>query len=349
MALEYSGTKGVQESAVSGKKTPSGSFGDGALIKVALPELISGNQYSVSSVDGTKNPLLIDILQQAYSVKGKHKTTPNAQPESAYMQALRAATTDNIAPATLQYNQALQAAPVGAVYLIPNSTDLSGLASAATASGLNAAAVAAKSGATFYGAMPWNTLGESRFGSSLAFGDLNNSNNTGGVLAIGASQSGGPGTVYLFDNSQSFGAPPATGWLNAINLSSNNEYLAHLASGLTLVGEDSADSFGSGLRNLGDANGDGYSDLAISAFNAASGAGNGYVLFGADQLFQYSKDSNGNLVNNPAVGTVASGNLGRFTRADGSTFQAAILSQQGSGASALTGQGSYGIGDVNAD
>ena len=348
-ALEYSGTQAVQQSAVSGKKNPASTYGDGALVKVALPELIQGsNQYSVSSLDGTKNSSLIDILQQTTSGKGKRTTTPNAKPESTYMQALKATMTDQIASATLQYNQALQAAAVGAVYLIQKGTDLNTLASTATASGLSAASVAAKGGATFYGAQPWNVLGESRFGSSLAFGDLSNTNNSGSVLAIGAAQSGGPGALYLLDATQSFGAPSSTGWVNGINLS-NNAYLAHLASGLTLVGEASADSFGSGVRNLGDVNNDTYNDLAIQAFNAASGAGNGYVLFGRDQLFQYTKDSDGNLVPNPAVGTVASGGVGRFTRADGSTFQAAILSQQGSGQSALTGQGSYGIGDVNAD
>jgi hypothetical protein len=147
----------------------------------------------------------------------------------------------------------------------------------------------ANASSTYYGPNPWNVLGASGFGSSLAFGDLTNSN-TASILAVGADQTGGSGAVYFIDtNSQ----PQST--------LGGNQYLAHLASGLTLYGAQAQDHFGNGLVNLGDTNNDGYDDVLIQAFNASSGAGNGYVLFGSDNLVGLAGATNAN----PGTGNVA--------------------------------------------
>jgi hypothetical protein len=329
-SLLYSGTQAVQESA-NGKKNASDLYGDGALVRIQLPS--SSNNNSISSAQGVTNPGLIDVGSQSGALSSK---------ESTYMQNLRALQQDPIVGATYANNQAIQTGEVGAVYLFGSSSDLTAFTTAVTP---EAVAAASKGGATFYGALPWNTLGASGFGSSLSFGDFNNTNSNS-ILAIGAPQSGGSGALYLVDTSQGFIKATASqpSWIKSINLGQGNQYLAHLASGLTLYGAGTADQFASGLLDLGDVNQDGYSDLLIQAYNASSGAGNGYVLFGSDQIFPGSSTAP-----NPASGSVASGSIGQLKRADGTSLNAAILSELGYGAIGYTGQGTFGSGDINGD
>ena len=333
-SLLYSGTQAVKESA-NGKKNPSDPYGDGALVRIQLPS--SSNNNSVSSTQGVNNPGLIDVGSQSGALSSK---------ESTYMQNLRALQQDPIVGATYANNQAIQTGEVGAVYLFGSSSDLTALTTAVTP---EAVAAASKGGATFYGAMPWNTLGASGLGSSLSFGDFNNTNSNS-ILAIGAPQTGGSGALYLVDTSQGFinATASQTSWIKSINLAQGNQYLAHLASGLTLYGADSADNFGNGLVDLGDVNDDGYSDLLIQAYNASSGAGNGYVLFGSDQLIP-TTTSGTPPTPNPASGSVASGSIGQLNRADGKPLNIAILTELGYGNIGYTGQGTFGGGDINGD
>lgn len=237
--------------------------------------------------------------------------------QSTYMQNLKALQTDNIVGATVYNNQAVQSEAIGAVYLYTNAS-----------SGITTPA------ATIYGPHSWNVLGASGFGSSLAFIDLNNTNTS--QLAIGADATGGSGAVYVIDKEQVQS--------DAIDLAASlggNQYLAHAVASLTLYGAESQDLFGSGIVNLGDVNQDGYDDLLIQAMNAASAAGAGYVLFGSDQFDSKIKG-------NPATGSVASGSIGLFSSADGTSFSSAILQQLGYG-SGFTGSGSYGTGDLDAN
>ena len=332
-SLEYSGTQQAQQQASGQKSNKDAAYGDGALLRIQLPS--AANNNSVSTTQGINNSGLVPVTGQGTDVNAKSQL---ANQESAYMQNLKALQSVNIADATVYYNQALQALPVGAVYLFNSSSDLPSSGSSITAGGNGTA--------TFYGAQPWNVLGPSGFGSSLAFADLANQSGTP-MLAIGADQAGGSGAVYLVDTSQNFAAP--SGWVEDINLESN-QYLAYLASGFTLYGAASADNFGNGLVNLGDVNGDSYDDLLIQAFNASEGAGNGYVLFGTDQYTSTTTVKSGTLtINNPASGNVATATIGQMTRADGSTFTASILNELGYGPSAFTGLGSFGPGDVNGD
>lgn len=332
-SLLYSGTE-VAQAIASGKTKPKAPDGDGALVQIQLPSVSNPN---VSTTQGLANPALIPVATKDSVLAGEASTA---------MQNLKALQVNNIAQATQANNQAIQSAPVGAVYLFNSSADLSGLSQIDAQS----TATTSNKGATFYGPNSWNTLGATGFGSSLSFGDFTNTNSDS-VLAIGAPQTGGSGAAYLVDTSQSFSNPGSNGWLADLNLGSN-QYLAHLASGLTLYGAESADNFGNGLLNLGDTNQDGYDDLLVQAFNAAGGAGNGYVLFGSDQLIQYSKASSSAtsaIQPNPASGSVAMGSIGQFKRADDSAFNASILSELGSGLSGYTGQGSFGAGDANGD
>ena len=346
-SLLYSGTEAVQEAA-NGKRNPSDPYGQGALVKIQLPQSTSVNVsgttqvvWAVSSTAGTNNSQLQDVVRQNISPRSNQ-----AAEESTSLQNLKALQSDHIADATPYNNQAIQTAAVGAVYLFNNAEDLSRLSGSG---GVNAGSVAtsANKGASFYGAQPWNTLQKSGFGSSLAFANLSKLPN-GDSLVIGASTTGGPGSVYALDPQWSFSAPSdAQPWL--LNTSfDNNQYLAHLASSLTLYGAASGDQFGSGLLNLGDTNGDTFDDLLIQAFNAASGAGNGYVLFGADQLVSTTSSSGSFQPSQTATGSVAAGSIGTFKRADGSSFSSTILSELGTGTGA-TSQGTFGPGDVNGD
>lgn len=335
-SLLYSGTEAVQQQA-AGKKNPSDLYGDGALIKIQLPSNLASN--ALSSVEGTSNPGLLDVVSQD---AGTHSTLANR--ESAAMQTLKALQVDTIAQATYNNNQAIQTAAVGAVYLWNSSADL-----AAISTPIDAAAVANSSagGATFYGPNPWNTLGATGFGSSLSFGDFTNTN-ASSILAIGAPQAGGSGALYLLDTSQPFtkAASAQPEWLSAINLANGSQYLAHLSSTMTLYGAAAADNFANALLDLGDVNNDGYDDLLIQAYNASSGAGNGYVLFGSDQLSQ-ATSSDG--LPNPGSGSVAAGAIGQVKRADGTSLNLSILSELGHGFAGYTGQGAFGAGDVNGD
>ena len=331
-SLAYSGTEPVQKQATEAK-TITTPYGDGALVQIELPDA-SGN---VSSLKGSSNPYLQPVVKQNTKTKSTLATD-----ESRYMQTLKSLQSVQIADATLFNNQAYQAAAVGAVYVLPAIATNPTTSNTPTLSG----GTLPGGGYTLYGANPWNVLGPSGFGSSLAFADLVNKNGTP-MLAIGADQAGGSGALYLVDTSQSFSDP--SGWVADINLGSR-QYLAHLASSFTLYGAASADNFGNGLVNLGDVNGDGYGDLLIQAFNASEGAGNGYVLFGSDQFNSSSTSSINSLtINNPAAGNVAAATIGQMTRADGSTFTASILNEVGYGPGAFTGLGSFGPGDVNGD
>ena len=125
-----------------------------------------------------------------------------------------------------------------------------------------------------------------------------------------------------------------------------------MASSFTLYGAASQDNFGNAVVNLGDVNADGYDDLLIQAYNANSGAGNGYVLFGNANLTATGTNPATGTSGGPNSGTssVAPGSIGVVNRADGSTpFTTPILSEIGSGLSTYTGQGTFGSGDVNGD
>ncbi|MFZ0408214.1 MAG: DUF4114 domain-containing protein [Cyanobium sp.] len=331
-AMEYSGTKSVWAQAL-GEKTPDNGYGDGALLKIQVAN--ADNNFSVSIAKGTNSPGLQPVANQSAA-------QTNATELTTHLKNVKELLVDRVTGASILYNQALQANAVGAVYLLNQASDLQALSAAAS---INAQSVAALSsgGATFYGPQVWNTLGESGFGSSLSFGDYNNSNSKA-VLAIGASQYGGAGAVYLVNTDNPFTSTDQADWLTAINLGSN-QYLANLASSFSLYGAESQDHLGSGLVNLGDVNNDGYDDLLVQAYNASSSAGTGYVLFGSDTLTATTAAG----APNTATASVAPGSIGVVTRADGSTFTTAILTEIGSGLSSYTGQGTFGSGDINGD
>ena len=280
----------------------------GANFKIQLP---SGNGATVSSVPGRANPDLVEINTKDWD-KQQLKT---------FLAAIKKQITDQVADATLYYNQSIQIGEVGAVYYFKDSSALQG--------GSTITAQSAGISRTYYGVMPWNTLGNSGFGSSLAFGDFLNTNDQQ-ALAIGASRSGGPGVVYLMDSTTTF-ADRALG---------SNQSLAALDAVTSLYGTNTADQFGSGLLNLGDVNADGYEDLMIQAYSASAGGGEAYVLFGSD-VFSSSS--------NPAVGSVNPSSSGQFTRSDGTSFTRPILSLIGNGSTAATGQGNFSAGDVDGD
>ena len=350
-SLLYSGTEAVNQ-LVAGEKTPSTPYGQGALVKVMLPTPVStdGLDVYVSSSDGTSNTALVDVISNNPNPKEKKGVLANE--ESTYMQALKELQTRPIAKASADNNSAIQTAAVGSVYLLNTAIGL-------TPGTLNPS----KASATFYGPNAWNTGGASDFGASIAFGDSTNTNSQN-ILSVGSPSTGGPGAVYLINTSQPFDSPSssnAPSWIKNTNLGTGslglNQYLAYLTSGLTLYGAEDLDQFGSGLVNLGDTNGDGYEDLLVQAPNASSGAGNGYVVFGNDQLIQNLKSNSG--INsygvtllgghNPAVGSVKPGSIGQLTFADDTSLTTPILSELGHGISAATGQGSFGAGDVDAN
>ena len=228
-----------------------------------------------------------------------------------------------VAGATMQNNQAIQAAAIGSVMVFNSGSNLASLGgTAVTASG-----VQGLNGRTYLGANPFNTLGDSGFGSSLSFADLTNTNVD--QLIVGASQSGGGGLVYMFDPSASY-SDTSLG---------QSQYLAALAATNIITAAEANDYLGSGLVNLGDVNSDDIDDLLIQAYNAASSAGKGYVLFSSDQLS--TSNANQGLI------SLATGSIGTIQTAD-STNSLAILSELGS-AGGITGQGTYGPGDYNAN
>jgi hypothetical protein len=353
-SLLYSGTEAVNQ-LEAGNKNPSAPYGQGTLIKVMLPTKQSADEgvdvYVTS--DGTDNKALADVI----SNNTTKKKSALANEESTYMQALKELQTKPIAKASADNNSAIQTAAVGSVYLLN------------TASGLTPGTLnSSNAWATFFGPNAWNTGGATDFGASLAFGDSTN-NNSQNILAVGAPSTGGPGSVYLINTSQSFDQPSsAAAWIKNTNLGANgvgltpnrlgnNQYLAYLTSGLTLYGAEDLDQFGTGLVNLGDTNGDGYEDLLVQAPNASSGAGNGYVVFGNDNLTtklkaNTDKNSSGQQLfggHNPAAGSVKPGSIGQLTFADDTSLTTPILTELGHGISAATGQGSFGAGDVDAN
>ena len=226
-----------------------------------------------------------------------------ANQDDQYFSNLRNLQTDNVVQATIYNNMSAQLSEIGAVYLYND-----GLKSPSQASNV------------IHGPQPWNVVGNSGFGNSLAYVDLTNSKNPD--LAIGADSSGGPGAVYVFSDLQK----------------SIGHHFAFEHADLTLYGAESLDKFGGGLTALGDVNGDKYDDLLIQASYANSRAGAGYVLFGSDQ-FKPKEQITGN---------VAEGLIGLFTKADGSTFYSSVLEELGYG-QGLTGIGSFGLGDINGD
>lgn len=344
-AMLYSGTQQVSEDSSTGlsfgsKSSSDSDYGDGALLKIQTPS--TSNSFSVSITGGTSSSDLVDVANSAKASTYKTEITN-------YMQNLKELQVDTIASATTYYNQALQANAVGAVYFLSNGSDLASFGSTTTQI-IDAESVATRShgGATFYGVQPWNTLGASGFGKSLAFSDFNNTNSNA-VLAIGASQTGGSGAVYLINTTDAFTSTSQGTWLEAINLG-NNQYCAYLASAFTLYGAASQDNFGNAVVNLGDVNDDDYQDLLIQAYNANSGAGSGYVLFGNDNLTGTLTTTAKAVDPNPGTSSVAPGSIGLVKRADGSTtITTPILSEIGSGLSTYTGLGTFGSGDVNGD
>jgi hypothetical protein len=175
-SLVYSGSQKAQQQASGKKSSKDEAYGDGALLQIQLPSGTNNSNTSVSTTKGTSNTALVDLTTQGSDVKDKSQL---ATKESAYMQNLKALQNVSIAEATVYYNQALQALPVGAVYLFADSADLPASGGEITGNGSNMV--------SFYGASPWNVLGSSGFGSSLAFADVLNTNSSP-MLAIGAEQ-----------------------------------------------------------------------------------------------------------------------------------------------------------------
>ena len=326
-ALEYSGTQQVQQRAAGQKPDASNPYGQGALLRIQLPD---GNNH-VSIADGSRGPGWTEVVHP-----------DQTDTISAALQPLKPLQTLPIAQASLVNNPAYQVEAVGAVYWFHNSSDLRTLAAGNAAISATAVAGSTGGGATFYGAHPWNVLTPSGFGSSLAFADLTNTNGMP-TLAIGADQAGGPGVVYLLDTSQDFNSP--SGWVSTIAGLGHNQYLGYLASGFSLYGAESFDKFGNGLVNLGDVNDDQHEDLLIQAYNASVSAGSGYVLYGSDNnLFHYSSGGP-----DRASGSVAPGSIGSIRLATGSALTTDILTEAGHGLNGFAGLGSFGAGDVNAD
>jgi len=288
----------------------------------AKPELSSGLLYklqlgpSPDATQGVDSSLFTPITGlQANNLSTQQKN---------FLTAFKNKMVNQVAGATMQNNQAIQAAAIGAVMVFKSSSNLSSLGGqVVTASGVNSL-----NGRTYYGPNPFNTLGDSGFGSSLSFADLTNTNSD--QLIVGASQSGGGGLVYMLDPSANYND-------HALGL---NQYVAVLAATNVVAAAAASDDLGSGLVNLGDVNQDQIDDLLIQSYNASSSAGNGYVLFGSDQIKTSNKDQ--------GLISLSPNSIGTIQYADGSSSSLAILTELGS-AGGLTGQGTYGPGDYNAD
>lgn len=309
-SMVYSGTETANQKYNLGNLNYKPKLPDGLLTKIQVGGTV------IDATGGVNNPLLSAITSLTSGDLSKLQL--------AFLNKLADLLASKVSPATTQNNQAIQTAAVGAVLVFKAGTSLSSLANTA----ITPAEIANLSGTIFYGPNPYNTLGDSGFGSSLSFADLSNKNSP--QLIIGAPQSSGGGMVYTIDPS-SPGSDTSLG---------NNQYLASLAATNLFMAAESFDGLGNGLVNLGDVNQDGYEDVLLQAYNAASGAGNGYLLFGSDTL------SSG--TTNQGLASLASGSIGTISFADGSSNTIAILSELGS-AGSLAGQGSYGSGDINAD
>ena len=305
----------------SGTETADQIYNLGNLnFKSKLPEgLLTKIQVGATEIDatgGVSNSKLTLITSLTSSSLSKEQL--------AFLTKLSDLQATQVSPATTLNNQAVQAAAVGQVVVFKAGTNLSSLGS----NPLTPESINNVGGTIFYGANPYNTLGDSGFGSSISFADLSNKNSQ--QLIIGASQSGGGGIIYTID-------PSSPG--SDISLGTN-QYLAVLAASNLFMAAESFDGLGNALVNLGDVNQDGYEDVLLQAYNAASGAGNAYVLFGSDSLSSSTA--------NQGLASLASGSIGSISFADGTSKTIAILSELGS-AGALAGQGVYGSGDINAD
>ena len=288
----------------------------------AKPELSSGLLYRLQlggSPDATQG-----VDSPAYTVITGLQADNLSSQQKNFLTTFQNQMVTQVAGATMQNNQAIQAAAIGAVMVFNSDTNVASLGNTV----LTATSVNSLKGRTYYGANPFNTLGDSGFGSSLSFADLTNSNRD--QLIVGATQSGGGGLVYLLD-------PSATYRDNSLGL---NQHVAVLAATNVVTAAEATDYLGSGLVNLGDVNGDQIDDVLIQAYNAASSSGNGYVLFGSDQLSTSHADT--------GLISLAPGSIGTIQYGNGTSSSLAILSELGS-AGGLTGQGTYGPGDYNAD
>jgi len=309
-AMVYSGT----EEAIQKYNNFNFNF------KSTVPDgLLSRLQVGGTAIDATG-----DVDSVTYTTISALQGDQLTSQKLKFLDKLGTVQLSQIAKATTTNNQAIQAAAVGAVMLFKRGTDLSSLVNAS----LTASAVAGLNGSTYYGPNPYNTLGDTGFGSSVNFADLTNSNSD--QLIIGASKIGGGGAVYTID-------PGAASKDKSLG---SNQYLAMLDASNVFTAAGLGDDLGSGLVRLGDANNDGYEDVLLQAYNASSSAGDGYVLFGGDQLSTSSA--------NQGLSSLAPGSIGTIAYADGSSSTIAVLSELGS-AGGLTGQGTYGPGDYNAD
>ncbi|MCX5949403.1 MAG: hypothetical protein NTY67_14920, partial [Cyanobacteria bacterium] len=308
-SIVYTGTEALTQ------KYTNFDFGSNPQVAEGLIYKFQGG----SSIDATKG-----ADSSLYTIVSGLQAEQLSATQKAFLNAFREQQLNPVVPATMQNNQAVQASAIGAVVVFKSGTNLNSLAN----TGLTAASVNALNGRTYYGANPYNTLGDSGFGSSLSFADLTNSNSD--QLIVGASQSGGGGMVYMFDPNASYSD-------NSLGF---NQHLAVLAATNIVTAAEATDYLGSGLVNLGDVNGDQIDDVLIQAYNAASSAGIGYVLFGSDQLSTSNTDA--------GLMSLAPGSIGTIEYGNGTSSSLAILSELGS-AGGITGQGSYGPGDYNAN
>ena len=324
-AMEYSGTDELISQTLSGQAGQDKQDNWGALVKADFAKR-PGDPTQISTLSGMSRKLLTPVANDS-----------RFAPDSSYMQAIQAYIQQdpeqNIATPTIFVNQALQSDAIGAVYLLNNAEDLMG-----TFQGnqLWPSDVAALNGATFYGINPWNTLGATNFGSSLAFADLANTNSA--QLLIGADAVQGSGAVMTIDAAR-FLVPDKN---SAIAIPDQaNSYLGYQAANVALLGASNLDQFGHRLVSLGDVNDDGYDDVLITAPNARGSAGSGYVLFGSNEFLPAPSSD-------PLIGSVAPGTIGTWN-SGGRTITSPILEEIGYGGSAQTGSGSYGPIDVDGD
>lgn len=308
-SMLYTGTEAAKQVYLQGNRHFTADVPEGVLSSIQL-------EQNINATGGPTSTLLKPIS----SLTAKKLTSQ----QKAFLTQLKDQAVTQVAPATTVNNQALQSGAVGAVVMFQPGTNYTGLANSA----ITPEAIAGLNGTTFIGANPINTQGDSGFGSSLTFADLTNTNSQ--QLIVGASSSNGGGLVYTIDPST-----PGTD----ISLGSN-QYLAILAATNVFTAAEAFDGLGNGLVSLGDVNNDGYDDVLLQAYNASSGAGNAYVLFGSDQL--------ATAASNAGLASLASGSIGTIAYKQGSSGTIAILSELGS-AGSLTGQGNYGAGDINAD
>jgi hypothetical protein len=95
---------------------------------------------------------------------------------------------------------------------------------------------------------------------AVAGGDVNGDGFSDAAVGVAAAHRT-RGAVYVFYGRPDLAARPAQ-------------------ADVVLAGESPGDAFGRAVANLGDANGDGYADLAVGASGYANGSGRAYVFFG---------------------------------------------------------------------